>query len=212
MTRRTRRRRPAAIIALLALAGLPAGCAAPPLTVYTLGLPSAAAGPGDTPTRAVGPATPVIEVGRATVPDYLDTQDIVLRQGDRLARSSRGRWASRLSVAVTDLIVARLGERRPGVLVTSQPQVTPPTYRLAIEISRLDVGGDGAAALEANWSFVPRDATAPIVRCRAAVAASGPVGADPEVAALTRALLDRLAARIEASLAAGPDGAPRPAC
>ena len=40
----------------------------------------------------------VIEIRRVIVPDYLDLQDILVRDGSRLERSPRGRWASRFSV------------------------------------------------------------------------------------------------------------------
>jgi uncharacterized lipoprotein YmbA len=43
----------------------------------------------------------VIAVARVTLPDDLDTQDILVRRGSVLESSHTARWASRLSLAVT---------------------------------------------------------------------------------------------------------------
>jgi len=77
----------------LVLCLLLAACAAPKLTLYTL----------DTaPAEAPQPNKPraVIAVARVSIPDELDTQDIMVRDASTLRRSSLGRWASRLSLAI----------------------------------------------------------------------------------------------------------------
>ncbi|HVJ52873.1 MAG TPA: PqiC family protein [Aliidongia sp.] len=180
----------------LALLTLPAGCAAPPVKLYTLGGPAIAAGAAPAADAPFAPSTPIVEVRRVALPDYLDTQDIVVRRGNQIDRSSEGRWSSRLSIGATDLIAARLAALRPDMLVTGQPQVTPPSFRLAIDISRLDVSASGTVALEANWTIVPKGEDLPITHGRASLSEEGAVATDEEVVALTDAILDRLAGRI----------------
>jgi uncharacterized protein len=175
-----------------AVALLLASCGAPPLTLYTLDTPSSVA---DVPPLGAKPM--VIEIVRVTVPDELDTQDIVLRNADTLQRSSEGRWASRLSLGITDRLTERLAARRPAALITDRPQASTPPYRVLINISRLDVTAAGTARLDADWMIVPRDAAKPILRDRARFTATGPVATDPDVVALVGGLLDRLAGAID---------------
>jgi uncharacterized lipoprotein YmbA len=168
-----------------------AACAAPPLKVYTLDAPAVPVdtGPAQTPAS--------LEVWRIVLPDYLDTQDIVLREGSQINRSFHARWASRLSIGATDLITARLAAARPDLFITDQPLVSPARYRLFINISRLDVSGDGTASLAADWTIVPRDERRLELHDRTAFALTGPVKTDLDIVALTNEVLDRLAARIE---------------
>ena len=105
-----------------ATALLLASCATPPLTLYTLGAPPIAAD-----TAPLGRRPVVIAVARVTVPDELDTEDIVVRDGSTLRRSTRGRWASRLSLGITDRLTERLAERRPDALVTDRPLTDTPS-------------------------------------------------------------------------------------
>ena len=177
-----------------AAAVLLTSCAGPPLILYTLNVPSAAA---DSPPLGSRPT--VIEIVRVTVPDELDTQDIVVRDGDRLLRSRRGRWASRLSLGITDRLTERLAARRPDALITDQPRADPPSYRVLISISRLDVTAAGTATLDANWTILPRDPAKPILRDRVRISATGPVRTDQEVVALLGGLLDRLAGALDVS-------------
>ncbi|GBQ81186.1 outer membrane lipoprotein [Gluconacetobacter johannae DSM 13595] len=186
-----------ALSALLPMLVL-AGCASPPVRFYTLGAPAIATGAVPVTASPLATATPVVEVGRIVLPDYLDGQDIVVRAGNQIERSAGGRWASRLSVGATDLITARLAQARTDLFVTDQPQPLPATWRLTVNISRLDVTRDGAAALDADWSIIPHDPHLPILRSRASLTQSGSAATDGAVATLTQALLDKLADRIVA--------------
>ncbi|MDR3531259.1 MAG: PqiC family protein [Rhodopila sp.] len=177
-----------AFILACAATSLVTGCAAPPLTLYSLGAPSTA--PDAAPLRA---KPIVIEIARVTVPDELDVEDIVVRDGSILRRSQRGRWASRLSLGITDRLTERLAERRPDALVTDRPQVEAPTYRVLINISRLDVTTAGVVTLEANWLIVPHDPAVATRRDRARFSATGPVATDQDVVTLVETVLDRLA-------------------
>jgi uncharacterized lipoprotein YmbA len=184
------RRRTLALLAVVA--SLATSCASPPLALYTLGPPGVASG-----ADPFGSKVLVIEVRRVAVPDYLDTQDIVVRDGNTLVRSTQGRWASRVSLGVTSFLTARLAQRRPDALVTDQPQIAPPSYRLFITISALDITKSGAATLDANWTIVPRNPAAPILRDRGHFTSTGPVATDQDVVTLTEAVLRQLADAID---------------
>lgn len=180
-------------LTLLALAAL-SGCAAPPVQFYTLGAPAIAQ------ADAAIPATvPVLNVSHVALPDYLDSQDILTRQGDRLDRSTNGRWASRLSQGVTDLLAAKLGQDWPGYMVTTQPLAESPALRLAVNISRMDIDSSGQGSLAADWALIPADEHQPILRSRGSFTTQGNITTDAGKVALTRELVEQLASRIASS-------------
>ena len=166
-------------------------CAPPPLAVYTLD-PGAPSGAPPLGHRAV-----VIEVSRVAIPDYLDTQDILVRNGNTLQRSAHGRWASRFSVVVTRYLTGLLAASRPTALVTDQPQAEPPNDRILITISALDVTSGGAATLEADWTIVPHNPDQPTRRQRGQFTATGPAATDHDVVVLIQSVLRKLAAAID---------------
>lgn len=186
--------RSGAVAAMLAflLAMLVASCAPPPATLYTLDVPAAAVD-----AAPLSAKTMVIEIRRVAIPDYLDTQDLLVRDGSRLKRSTQGRWASRLSLNVTHFLAGLLGQRRPDALITDQPQTDVPSYRIFIRISTLDVTTSGVATLEADWQIVPHDPTRPSRRDRARFSITGPVATDQEVVLLNEAVLRKLADAID---------------
>ncbi|WP_158920979.1 membrane integrity-associated transporter subunit PqiC [Acidisphaera sp. S103] len=169
-----------------------ASCASPPLSLYTLGTSPAA--PEAAP---LGSHPMVITVARVTMPDELDTEDLVVRDGSTLRRSTKGRWASRMSLGITDRLTQRLAERRPDALVTDRPLADTPTDRIQVNIGRLDVTAAGTATLDADWVIVPRDPKIPTRRDRGHFTATGPVANDADVVALLGKVLDQLAAAIQ---------------
>jgi uncharacterized lipoprotein YmbA len=173
------------------------GCSAPPLTLYTLGT----APPGSpaivSNTAPFGKKPTVIAVARVTIPDELDTEDIIVRDGSTLRRSRLGRWASRLSLGITDRMTQRLAERRPEALVTARPLTETPTYRVLINIGRLEVSDAGVATLDADWLIVSRDVAAAPVRDRGHFTATGPVATDQDVVNLMEVVLDQLSTAVD---------------
>jgi uncharacterized lipoprotein YmbA len=135
----------------------------------------------------------VIEIRRVAVPDYLDTQDILVRDGSTLQRSAHGRWATRLSLGVTRYLTGLLAARHLDALVTDQPQIETPDARIFVTISTLDVTSAGVATLEADWTLVPRDPARPTRRQRARFAVTGSVATDQDVVNLMQAVLTQLA-------------------
>lgn len=166
-------------------------CAARPLRLYILNDPAALA-----PAAQLRPGAPVIEVNRLTLPDYIDTVDILVRHGNVLERSDGARWASRLSILATNLLTARLATRAPGALVTDQWRGTAPDYRVVVQVTRLDVTTAGVASLSAYWQIVPRDPRLQAVRDRTQIRVTGLVATDQEVVDLETELFERLAGAI----------------
>jgi uncharacterized protein len=173
---------------------LATSCASPPLNLYTLE-------PPDTVARATPSAerVKVVEIRRAAVPDFLDHQDILVRRGSTLVRSSQGRWASRLSLGATHFVTGQLAQRRPDILITDQPQIEPPDYQVFLTISTLDVTAGGTATMEADWLVVPRNTAQPSQRKRGAFTVTGSTATDQGVVSLNTALLQQLADAIGAS-------------
>jgi uncharacterized protein len=171
---------------------LATSCASSPLSLYTLRSADAPVA-----TMAFHGRTPVIEIRRVVIPDYLDTQDILVRNGNILQRSPHGRWASRLSIEITRYLTGLLATRRPNALVTDQLPVSAPNDRIFITISNLDVTSAGRVTLEADWTIEPQNPAQPIRRQRVRVTADGPVRTDQDVVSLTQAVLTRLADAID---------------
>lgn len=176
------------------------GCtAAPALKLYML----SDSPPSTEGSTAPDPAPPrgalVIQVARLKLPESLDTRDLVLRRGDVLERSSTGRWASRLSIAATDLLTVRLAMRRPDAWVTDQAYMQPPDYRLIVHVDRLDITSSGTGLVEADWEIVPRGATREIIRGRTQFSMQGAVGSDEAVVQFERLLFNKLASEIDIS-------------
>lgn len=180
------------VVIVISSVVLIASCASPPLSLYTLT-------PSDAPVAAVALSNRmlVIEIRRVVIPDYLDTQDILIRNGNMLQRSPHGRWASRLSIEATRYLTGLLAARRPNALITDQLPVATPNDRIFITISNLDVTSAGLATLEADWTIVPKNPAQPIRRRRAQLTANGPVKTDQDVVILTQAVLTRLADAID---------------
>jgi cholesterol transport system auxiliary component len=173
-----------------------AGCAAgPPLRLYTLS--KASVSPIEPPLEG---AAPVIEIERVSLPSYIDTQDIVTREGDVVVRSMTGRWVSRLSLLASDFLTDRLARAIPRAVVTDQRQPATPDYRITLAISDLDVTRAGTATLSADWEIVSREAGRRVIRKRIRFTLDGSAATDQDVVRLERTLFDRLADSIISSL------------
>jgi uncharacterized protein len=173
--------------ALLAL--LLVGCAAaPPLRLYTLGDPPVSKHAEPLPREAA-----VIEVDRLILPNDVDSEDILLRDGDVLKRSPTGRWVSPLSVLATDLVTSRLARRAPDALVTDQWPAGSPDYQIMIHVARLDVTGRGLAVMDVNWQILAGHSGKRAMRDRIEIRLAGPTTTDSDVVRLETALFERLA-------------------
>jgi uncharacterized lipoprotein YmbA len=117
----------------------------PPLAPQVLALPVAS------------PSERVI-VHRVLMPDYLDTTDILLRDGPNEVKASvTGRWGERLSQGLTRALAADLAARLPSYAVILDMPATA-QQQLQIRVNALDLWPDGRCAIAATWTIVDHDA------------------------------------------------------
>jgi len=101
---------------------------------------------------------PVVELKPVSVPDYLDTTDIMLRNGrNELTISPTGRWGERLSIGVGHALGAALVARLPAVRVVTAPTQAPHVRRVAVDIEAFDLLPDGRCILTARWTILAVD-------------------------------------------------------
>ncbi|GBQ07564.1 PqiC family protein [Acetobacter cerevisiae] len=183
-------------VALLSGCTLLTSCASPPLRLYTLGMPS----DQDARQPHLSARATTIEISRTVIPDYLDSQDIVLRNGEEIVRSPKSRWATRLSLGITDLITNQIAVSHPNELITDQPLADAATLRVQVNISRLDVDANGSAVMDANWAVLPQDPNKPLIRDRVHLSETGDVSTDAAIAALMRKMIIELANHVNQSV------------
>lgn len=152
---------------------------------------------------------PVVELPTVSLPDYLDSSDILLRDGrNELKASPTGHWGERLSVGVTHALEASLARRLPDVLVTHASVSGQPALRLLVDVEAFDVQPDGRCVLTARWTIPGDEGQAAAIAQRgtfvtlagpAAPGATGPL-ADGAIVSAMAAAIDQLADRIAVSL------------
>lgn len=174
------------------------GCSAPPLKYYTFN--ENIINQSTNKITQYSEISPTIIITPITVPDYLDTTDIVTRENSSLHHSVNGRMSSVLSVAVTDYVTHLLSIKNPTLFITNQRQVGMPTSQILINISHLDVQNlgnqNGSAILEADWSIIPRNEHLPINKQKGTFFASGSIASDSDVIKIEQALLIQLVNQI----------------
>lgn len=174
------------------------GCSAPPLKYYTFN--ENIINQSTNKITQYSETSPTIIITPITVPDYLDTTDIVTRENSSLHHSVNGRMSSVLSVAVTDYVTHLLSIKNPTLFITNQRQVGMPTSQILINISHLDVQNlgnqNGSAILEADWSIIPRNEHLPINKQKGTFFASGSIASDSDVIKIEEALLIQLVNQI----------------
>lgn len=178
------------------------GCAASPvLRTYVLGSPAA---PDPGVINEAG--RPVIEVPTVALPDYLDSTDILLRNGqNELTPSSTGRWGERLSLGITHTLEVDLAKRLPGVLVTHTSVPGQPSVSLLVNVEAFDVHPDGECVLAARWTIPGEEGQPATIAQRgtfvtkAAVSPSGTLS-DAIIVSAMAASVDQLADRIAMGL------------
>ncbi|PXZ00183.1 hypothetical protein GN303_08250 [Commensalibacter melissae] len=174
------------------------GCSAPPLKYYTFN--ENIINQSTNKITQYSEISPTIIITPITIPDYLDTTDIVTRENSSLHHSVNGRMSSVLSVAITDYVTHLLSVKNPTLFITNQRQVGMPTSQILINISHLDVQNlgnqNGSAILEADWSIIPRNEHLPINKQKGTFFASGSIASDSDVIKIEEALLIQLVNQI----------------
>jgi uncharacterized lipoprotein YmbA len=190
----------------LLLGGL-VGCdSAPPRRIFVLSEPALSA--SDAVVEVGGSA---IEVRPVSVPDYLDSTDILVREGqNELKPLSSGAWGERLSIGLTRAMGAALKQRLPGNRVMLTPMPGQPTRQVLIDVEGFDVYPDGRCALTAQWTVLGKNRQPAGASRRGTFNAPASRSRDPAtdaaaiVAAMTRAV-DQLADSVAATVKAAPD-------
>jgi uncharacterized protein len=167
-------------------------CAGQPVQLYTLDTPSVRI-----PDRTLTSRKKlVLEVRRVTLPDYEDNQDIIRRDGLVVKQSANGRWSERLSVGVTDALVAKIGAMRSELFVTADTSHLSSFGSLTVTVTRLDIAGDGQAVLQADYAFVPSDPGRPPMVRRVTASSLATDRSDFQTVSAINNLIGELAARI----------------
>jgi len=140
---------PLAMLAAAALMLL-CGCGSFPLpSVYILGDPTM---PVASLSSEAG--RPVFALDTVTVPDYLDSTDIVRQAGSNEVRvSSSSQWGERLSVGLTRALVSALSRRLPNVVIERRTDDEAP-WRILVDIQHFDIGTNGECTLSARWHII----------------------------------------------------------
>ena len=186
-----------ALVAVILLAG----CGLSPLPrFYVLGTP---AEPNPAVANEVG--RPVIELPTVALPDYLDSTDIVVRNGqNELTPSTTGRWGERLSLGITHALEGALARRMPGVLVTHTSMPGQVALTLLVNIVAFDVHPNGQCVLTARWMLAGDSGQPPRLSQQGTFVtkAPGSSGSIPDAAivAAMAASVDQLANRIAIDL------------
>ncbi|MES1176949.1 MAG: PqiC family protein [Myxococcales bacterium] len=137
--------------ALLAFALSLIGCAGSPDPVfYAL---------SSQPGRSLTSPPLRIELRRVGMPSYLDRPHIVRRAtAERLELAADERWGAPLDAMVSSTLADDLGTRLPSCVVFSESGSISTTadVRVEVEITRFELGADGAVQLQAGsavrWS------------------------------------------------------------
>jgi len=100
---------------------------------------------------------PHLELKTVTVPDYLDTTDLVRRSSsNEVIASPTGRWAERVSLGITRALASDLAARLPNVVIESRGAYEP-ARRLLVDVERFEIGEDGRCTLTARWRITTAD-------------------------------------------------------
>jgi uncharacterized lipoprotein YmbA len=171
----------------------------PPPRTYVLGNPA----DNRTDTR-VETGRPVVEIRPVTVPDYLDSRDILTRRSaNELVASTTGRWGERLSVGIARALAGDLARRLPNLVVTTVPPIEPASRQVLVDVVVFEVQPDGTCVLGARWTILGGGRERKIVRSeynRFVV----PAGShnDADIAAAMTQAIDKLADGIAGALGA----------
>jgi uncharacterized protein len=158
--------------------------------------------PADGATRQIDHDTrPVLELRTVSLPDYLDTSDILLRDGrNELRVSPTGRWGERLSTGIAEALRNYLARRLPKLRIVGSPEPGQPNRSLMIDVEAFDVQADGHCILTARWTILDVDRQAPANSGRATIVTPASASTDAAVTAAMETAIEQLADRITVTL------------
>lgn len=169
-----------------------AGCfSGPPMKLYVLGDPAA-------PANGVWSETglPVVVLKITSIPDYLDSTDILRRTGsNEVTPSPTGQWGERLSVGLTRALAAALSKRLPQVVIVTD-SAAKPSRRVFVEVKTIDIGVEGHCLLSAAWRITGEASRDISESGRGTFRETIASADDPAIASAMTGLIDQLADQI----------------
>jgi uncharacterized lipoprotein YmbA len=164
--------------------------------------------PADPVARAASLAgRPVLELRRVSVPEYLDTTDILTRDGrNGLSASATGRWGERLSLGIADALAADLDRRLPRWLVVRSASGDQKARQLLVDVDAFEPRPDGNCVLTARWALVDGDQHAVLTQQRDTIVTRVAPAGDPDAAVVAAmgAAIEQLVDKIAIPLALTP--------
>ena len=190
--------------ALAAVAALLTGCgSAPAIRIYELGNPAPA-------TAGVWSESglPIIELKTVSVPDYLDSSDILRSVGpNEVTASPTGRWGERLSLGLTHALASGLAQRLPKTVIETTADVEP-ARQLLVDIEQFEIEADGKCLIAARWRLTTAEGATSAAGERGTFSeAAGSIDDGAIAAAMTRdvdQLADKIAQTVQHAMASHP--------
>jgi hypothetical protein len=138
------------------------------------------------------------------LPDYLDTRDLLVREGNRLIPSTTGQWAERLSVGMTRALALALGTQLPNAALFTTDPVQRPARQILVDVTSFEARADQEVVLAAHWTFTDGPGRSSLLSEDAVlVEPTGSTRDEAVVNAMNRAveaLASQIAARIKRSV------------
>lgn len=145
---------------------------------------------------------PIVELKPVSLPDYLDTSDILIRNGlNELTVSPTARWGERLSIGVTHALAGALVTRLPGMTVVTTSVHRQPVRLVLVDIESFDIFPDGRSVLIARWTIEGPDRRAPAIIERGSVTTHAVGGlSDAAIVAAMAEAIEKLAGHVAAAV------------
>jgi uncharacterized lipoprotein YmbA len=147
------------------------------------------------------PADLRLTLGPVMMPEYLERQQIVVRDGGRLRMSGYDRWGEPLGRGVTSILTEQLSAATGSeILPFMWPGGTAEDWRIPLEIIRFEAQAPGRVLLEARWVLMSPDGEETGSRHRASF--ESPVDTDDheQIVRVSSQLLSELAVDIARGL------------
>ena len=145
---------------------------------------------------------PHLELKTVTLPDYLDTTDIVRRSATNQAITSpTGRWVDRVSIGITQALATDLATRLPNVVIESRGAYET-ARRLFVDVERFEINEDGRCTLTARWRLTTADGKVGSNSEEGTFVVTATSTTDAAVSVAMTSAIDELAGRIAVTVAA----------
>lgn len=148
-------------------------------------------------------AGPIVGVARVSLPDYLETPEIVVRTTrNTLDKASLHNWAAPLEDNFAGVLADNLGVMIPTVRVTTLPGELffRPDVQVSVDVSKFERDVEGLVTLVARWALFGQDGQELIVTQRSVFQQPAPADNYDAIVAAMSTTLARLSAEIAAAI------------